>query len=153
MKAIKIGIYTYCKNKDYISGLCVIMSQLLVMSTIWGAWNPKLEIILLAECIFVLKTSCDFQQHIYQEQPILRQIKNLARKLEYVTQWKLNPTLFQKIVEKFGKPNIDLFATGINQQLDRYLSWHQEQEAMAINAFSLTWDNNYFYMFPHLLVL
>ena len=31
--------------------------------------------------------------------------------LEDATEWKLNPALFQKIVEKFGKPDIDLFAT------------------------------------------
>ena len=64
------------------------------------------------------------------------------------TEWKLNPALFQKIVEKFGKLVIDLFATRINKQLDRYVSWHPQPQSTAINAFSLTWDNSYFYMFP-----
>ena len=54
----------------------------------------------------------------------------------------------QKIVDKFGKPDIDLFASRINRQLTRYLPWHPEPEAMAVNAFSLTWNDNYFYMFP-----
>ena len=54
------------------------------------------------------------------------------------TEWKLNPALFQKIVEKFGKLVIDLFATRINKQLGRYVSWHPEPEAMAVNALSLT---------------
>ena len=27
------------------------------------------------------------------------------------TEWKLHPELFQKIVDKFGKPDIDLFAS------------------------------------------
>ena len=64
------------------------------------------------------------------------------------TEWKLNPALFQKIVEKFGKLVIDLFATRINKQLGRYVSWHPEPEAIAVNALSLTWNNNCFYMFP-----
>ena len=64
------------------------------------------------------------------------------------TEWKLNHALFQKIVEKFGKQVIDLFATRINKQLDRYVSWHPQPQSTAINAFSLTWDNSYFYMFP-----
>ena len=28
------------------------------------------------------------------------------------------------------------------------MSWHPEPEALAVNAFSLTLNNNYFYMFP-----
>ena len=71
-----------------------------------------------------------------------------SRVLEDATEWKHNPALFQKIVKNFGKPDIDLFATRINKQLDRYVYWHPEPEAMAMNAFSLTWNNNYFYMFP-----
>ena len=42
--------------------------------------------------------------------------------LEYrkmLLRWKLNPVLFLKIVEKFGKPDIVLFATRIKEQLDR----------------------------------
>ena len=46
------------------------------------------------------------------------------RVLEDATEWKLNPALFHKIAEKFGKSDIDLFATKINKQLDRYVSWH-----------------------------
>ena len=48
---------------------------------------------------------------------------------------------------KTWKTKQNLFATRINKQLDRYLSWYPEPEAMAINAFSLTCNNNYFYMF------
>ena len=71
-----------------------------------------------------------------------------SKVLEDATQWKLNAALFQKVVERFGKPDIDLFATRINKQLGRYVFWHPEPEAMAINALSLSWNNNYFYMLP-----
>ena len=37
-----------------------------------------------------------------------------SRALEDATEWKLNPAVFHKIVEKFGKPDIYLFATRIN---------------------------------------
>ena len=39
-----------------------------------------------------------------------------------------------------------LCASRINRQVKRYVSWHPEPEAMAVNAFSLTWSSNYFYM-------
>ena len=71
-----------------------------------------------------------------------------SRVLEDATEWKLNPALFQKIVEKLGKPDIDLFATRINKQLDRYVSLHPEPEAMAINAFSLTLEQQLFLYVP-----
>ena len=70
------------------------------------------------------------------------------RILQGATEWKLHPELFQKIVDKFGKPDIDLFASRINRQLKSYVSWHPEPEAMAVNAFSLTWNSKFFYMFP-----
>ena len=70
-----------------------------------------------------------------------------SRVLEDATEWKTNPALFHKIVKKFEKPDTDLFATRINKQLDRYVSWHPQPVAMATSAFFLTWNNNYFCMF------
>ena len=117
------------------------------MPTLWAAGNLKFAIILSAEYgISALKTSFGFQQHICQEQSILRQISNLGY-------WRILLSgnsirlFFNKIVEKFGKLDIDPFAFRINKHLDRYVFWHPEPEAMAINAFFLTWNNNYFYVF------
>ena len=88
-----------------------------------------------AKCgIFVLKTDCGFQQHIFQEESILRQITNL----EY---WKMLLTansillIFKKLLKSLENQT-DLFATTINKQLDEYVSWHPESETMAISAFS-----------------
>ena len=62
-----------------------------------------------------------------------------SRILQHATEWKLHPEPFQKIVDKFGKPDINLFASRINTQLKRYVLWHPEPEAMAVNSFSLNW--------------
>ena len=37
-----------------------------------------------------------------------------SRILQDATEWKLHPELFQKNVDKFEKPDIDLFASRIN---------------------------------------
>ena len=42
-----------------------------------------------------------------------------SRIFQDATEWKLHPELFQKIIDKFGKPDIDLFASRINIQLRR----------------------------------
>ena len=92
----------------------------------------------------MLKTNSGLQQHIYQEQSIL--IKQ-SRAPENATEWKLNPALFHKIVEQFGKPDkISLMLELISNWIDMCLGI-QKPEAMAIEAFSLTWNNNDFYMF------
>ena len=44
------------------------------------------------------------------------------RILQEATEWKLHPELFQKINDKFGKLDIDLFASRISRQLKRYVS-------------------------------
>ena len=58
-----------------------------------------------------------------------------SRILPDATEWKLHPELFQKIVDKFGKPDIYPFAS---RQLKGYMPWHPEPGAMQVNAFSLT---------------
>ena len=36
----------------------------------------------------------------------------------------------------------------LNKQLDRYASWHPDPHASIIDAFSVSWGNEYFYAFP-----
>ena len=57
-------------------------------------------------------------------------------------------TVNYKIIDEFWKPDIDLFASMINRQPEKYLLWYPESEALGIDAFSRTWSNSYFYMFP-----
>ena len=71
-----------------------------------------------------------------------------SRKFNEAIEWKLNPDAFNKIVKRFGKPDIDLFATRINKQIDAYVSWQPEPEAIAVDAFSICWNDSYLYMFP-----
>ena len=47
-----------------------------------------------------------------------------------------------------GKPEIDLFASRLNNQLDKYVSWHPDPGAAFIDAFNLDWHNLLFYAFP-----
>lgn len=60
----------------------------------------------------------------------------------------LSPRLFCKIIDIWGKPTIDLFASRLNKQLDCYASWKPNPEATYVDAFSITWGNHLFYAFP-----
>ena len=39
-------------------------------------------------------------------------------------EWTLDEAIFEAICKKFGLPSIDLFATRLNNKVDRYAAWH-----------------------------
>ena len=65
------------------------------------------------------------------------------------TEWVLNREVFRQIIDRFGDPVIDLFASKDNRKCDSYVSWFPEPEAIAIDAFTLNWNRvGFFYAFP-----
>lgn len=71
-----------------------------------------------------------------------------SRQFDDETEWMLNQNLFKKITEEFGVPEIDLFASRLNSQLKRYISWKPDPGSETVNAFTLDWSKWYFYAFP-----
>lgn len=71
-----------------------------------------------------------------------------SRKFNDRTEWMLNREDFHKVVSFFGLPEIDLFASRLNAQLSRYVSWLPDPNAESVDAFSLNWREFNFYAFP-----
>ncbi len=63
------------------------------------------------------------------------------------TEWQLNPIVFKQIQLLWPYPEIDLFASRINTQLPKYVSWNQDPGAIAIDAMSFSWNNIESYIF------
>ena len=61
--------------------------------------------------------------------------------------WALDTDIFQEIVCRFGKPDIDLFASRLNHKLEKYISFRPDPNATAVNAFSISWTKQYIYIF------
>ena len=53
-----------------------------------------------------------------------------------LSETKLNPLAFQKIQERFGKLDLDLFASGDNTQTPLYVSLKADPQAWFVDAFS-----------------
>ena len=72
-----------------------------------------------------------------------------SRKFEIRTEWKLNSSTFLHVLDalKF-EPEIDLFASRINNQLSKFASYRPDPEATIIDAFTVSWGNLNFYAFP-----
>lgn len=63
-------------------------------------------------------------------------------------EWELADYAFEKIVKRFGKLEIDLFASRINTKYRVYCSWKRDPDAFAFDAFTVSWSDWIFYAFP-----
>lgn len=63
-------------------------------------------------------------------------------------EWMLRPDIFEQMTKIWGKPSIDLFASRLNAQVPCYVSWKPNPEATYVDAFSISWENHFFYAFP-----
>lgn len=64
------------------------------------------------------------------------------------TEWTLSQNAIQIIVQHFGQPDTDLFATRTNAKCAKFVSWKQDPDAIAVDAFTIDWQNINFYAFP-----
>ena len=71
-----------------------------------------------------------------------------SRKFNDRTEWMLDEEVFASIAKRYGLPEIDLFASRLNKQLERYVSWQADPGAEAVDAFTIDWQGLNFYAFP-----
>ena len=71
-----------------------------------------------------------------------------SRKFNDSTEWMLDKHVFNQLINIWQCPEVDMFASRLNKQLDKYISWKRDPEALWINAFSSSWSNIYFFAFP-----
>ena len=62
--------------------------------------------------------------------------------------WKLHPGVFNRLHQKWGPLNIDLFASRLSYQLDQFVSWRPDPLAIHMDAFTLDWATLQGYAFP-----
>ena len=75
------------------------------------------------------------------------------RKCNEDMEWAIQINIYEKICDKLGYSDIDLFASAKNHKHRRYVSYMPEKEAMAINAFSINWKYKLHYAFPPFSVI
>ncbi|XP_050292960.1 uncharacterized protein LOC126733621 isoform X1 [Anthonomus grandis grandis] len=71
-----------------------------------------------------------------------------SRSLSIDTEYQLNLYAFTKIIQNFGEPEIDLFASRINNKCKKYISWFPDPSSFSVDAFTISWTACYFYAFP-----
>ena len=72
-----------------------------------------------------------------------------SRKFNDKHEWKLDENIFWEICKNFGTPSIDLFASRLNKQVNKFCSWKPDPEAEYFDAFSINWAQfELIYIFP-----
>lgn len=62
-------------------------------------------------------------------------------------EWKLISIDFSTIKEKFGKFDIDLFASNINAKFKKFIFWQADSKSCITDALTVTCSEYYFYAF------
>jgi hypothetical protein len=63
-------------------------------------------------------------------------------------EWMLNKMIAKTIMSLWETPSLDMFASRLNKQLDKFVSWKLDPDAEFVNAFDMNWSDIYFYDFP-----
>lgn len=72
-----------------------------------------------------------------------------SRRNERASEWMLDESCLAKALKKLNySPQIDLFASRINKQMPKYVSYRPDPQAISVDAFTLTWRVLMFYAFP-----
>ena len=62
-----------------------------------------------------------------------------SRVMKDRTDWMLNPGIIAQIQDRWGPLEVDLFASRLTTQLERFFSWRPDPEAEALDAFNQDW--------------
>ena len=63
-------------------------------------------------------------------------------------EWSLKREVFDILQQKLGDCQVDLFASRLNNKLDRFISRFPDPKACAIDAFFYDWTHERLYIFP-----
>lgn len=70
-----------------------------------------------------------------------------SRVLQDSSDWQLLPEIFHLLSRRWVV-KVDLFAAAWNKQLDQFISWQPQPDAIAVDAFTLNWTHIPGYAFP-----
>jgi hypothetical protein len=76
-----------------------------------------------------------------------------SRQFDSHSEWKLHTEIFQRIVRRYYRPLVDLFASRINNQLPQYVSRYPDPGAVATDAFLCDWNQRRSWIFPPVVLI
>ena len=148
LKAIQFGVLIYCKDKNF-KHIRIMSDNTTAISYINKKGGLKSnECNKIAKEIWIWCTSRDLHisaAHIPGKDNF--EADKNSRKCQDATEWQLNPKIYKAVCGIFGTRGMDLYASQINRQTEKYVSWKPEPEAFAVDTFSINWSHHFMYIF------
>ena len=107
----------------------------------------------LCALLWRLMLWCNQRQIVLRTRHIPGHLNVIADKLSRLnqviqTEWSFLPEVFAQLCRRWHLPSVDLFATGFNHKLPKFVSPVPDQSAWAVDALSLHWEKLDAYAFP-----
>lgn len=112
-----------------------------------GSTKPKLNAI--TERLYAWAQSRGISlsaEHVRSVHNVVADKESRVKNLD--TEWMLAPHVLRRLCKIFYTPDVDLFASRINAQVEAYVSWKPDPSAAYVNAFTINWENRNLYGFP-----
>ena len=106
----------------------------------WDLWNFALENNMHLKAVHILGAL-----NIFADQ--------LSRVRVRPTEWQMHKVVVQTLFQIWGTPLIDLFASKENKQTPVFCSWIPHQDALAIDALSISWEGMFAYVYPPICLI
>ena len=106
----------------------------------WDLWNFALENNMHLKAAHILGA-----RNILADQ--------LSRVRVRPTEWQMHKVVVQTLFQIWGTPLIDLFASKENKQTSVFCSWIPHQDALAIDALSISWEGMFAYVYPPICLI
>ena len=139
--AATLAIQTFAKHKTDISVLLRIDNTTAVayINNLGGTISKDLLELAKNLWMWCLKKNIHITaQHL---PGILNEVADTeSRVMIDRSDWKLNPAIFRRINQVMGPVQIDLFASRLTTQCQRYFSWRPDPYAEATDAFLQDWS-------------
>lgn len=140
LTAAILAVRAFAKDRSGISILLQLDNQTAVAYVNHLGGTVSLQLVKLAKTLWLWALQRDIMlsaQHIPGEN---NQVADAESRVTVDRlDWKLSVAVFQKINAVWGPLEVDLFATRLSTQLDRFFSWRPDPLAEATNAFQQDW--------------
>ena len=150
LKAAKLAIMSFTlKERDAIS-VHIRMDNMTALSYLMkmgGTKNQELTAISKEIWQYLLKRKITITAE-YLPGSMNVEADRESRQTRDSSEWKLNPTIFMKLCQIRGTPEVDLFASRVSHQLPHYISWKIDPFSQGRDAFQISWAHKFVYAFP-----
>lgn len=153
LKAILLSLQSLCKTyRD--THIRIRSDNVTAIACLDRCGSTKLGLNSIVEEIFAWAESRGITLSTQHVQGLCNVVADKQSRIKNLdAEWMLKPHIFHQLCQRFPTPEIDLFATRINTQLEAYVSWKPDPSAFHTNAFTMDWSSKVLYAFPPFSVI